>query len=86
MVKEGSVVYVRYLDHVLFRNTNSASLKPAVRETVGWLIKESTDAVWLLWDRSMRKLPHEESQPYESGLIILKSDILELKELKPVDS
>ena len=81
-VKEGTIVYIRYLDHVLFRNVNSSLYKPAERETVGWLVKGNDKAVWILWDRSLNRLPQERTKPEESGLVLLKSGILELKLLE----
>jgi hypothetical protein len=36
-VPAGSIVYVRYKDHVLYRNQPSAVEDAAERETVGWL-------------------------------------------------
>ena len=77
----GALVYVRYLDHVLFRNADAGLFKPALRETVGWLHCETADAVWLLWERSVKPLPHERSPDEESGLVLLKSDIVEIRRL-----
>jgi len=77
----GSIIYVRYYDHVLFRSADPGLFQPAVRETVGWLIKENDAAVWILWDRSMEPLPHERVPASESGLVILKSDILEMRKI-----
>ena len=82
MVKEGSLVYIRYRDHVLFRNADPNIYRPAVREVVGWLVKENDEAVWILWDRSVCRLPHERIRAEESGLVILRSDILELRRLE----
>jgi hypothetical protein len=82
MAKPGSIVYVRYRDHVLFRNAEAGLYRPAVREAVGWLIKENEEAVWILWDRSVVRLPHERIHAGESGIVILKSDILEMRRLE----
>jgi hypothetical protein len=79
--QEGFIVYVRYLDHVLFRNTDPCLLKPALRETIGWLHKENRKAIWLLWDRSVKPLPHERTPAKEAGLVLLKSDIVEMRKL-----
>lgn len=76
------LVYIRYKDHVLFRNSDSSLYKPSTRETVGWLMKENDVAVWILWDRSVEPLPHERVPASESGLVILKSDILEIRKLE----
>lgn len=63
--KQQCVVHVVYRDHILFRNTDSALFNPPVRETLGWLIKENNDAVWILWDRSITPVAYEKSQ-YEN--------------------
>jgi hypothetical protein len=74
------LVYVRYLDHVLFKNSNHSSLSPVLRETVGFLTKQTNEAIWVLWDRSVMKTP-EEQPSSESGLIILRSDIKEIRKI-----
>jgi hypothetical protein len=79
--EQAFIVYLRYIDHVLFRNTNPCLLQPALRETVGWLFKENEQAVWILWDRSVKPLPHERTPAKESGLVLLKSDIVEMRKL-----
>jgi len=77
------LVYVRFLDHVLFRNTReSRRIRPVVRETIGWLVEDRDDYIRLLWERSVKKLPQERSQDRISGMIILKPLILEIKEVK----
>jgi hypothetical protein len=76
------LVHIRYRDHVLFRDADPSLYRPAIRECVGWVIKENDEAVWVLWDRSVEPLPHETMRPEESGLVILKSDILELRRLE----
>lgn len=54
-------------------------MKPSIREVVGWLVHETLEAVYICCDRSVDPLPCE--KPSESGLVILKSDILERKEI-----
>ena len=76
------LVYIRYKDHLLFQATNPKDLVPIERECVGWIEKESSDAVCILWDRSVIKLPNEIIHPQGSGLVILKSDILELTQIE----
>lgn len=75
------LVYIRYRDHLLFKNLNPDNHFPSERECVGWVWKETSDAVWILWDRSVTPLPYERVRPRETGLVILKSDILEVREL-----
>ncbi|MEM2027549.1 MAG: hypothetical protein QXT30_07325, partial [Candidatus Bathyarchaeia archaeon] len=67
-----------YLDHVLFRNSKHSLLSPIVRETVGWIVKESDKALWILWDKGADKSEFS----FESGLVILKSDILEMRNVR----
>jgi len=78
--KPGQLVYVRYRDHVLFHNTDPTLLGPCVREVVGWLARETEDAICLCFDRTVGTLPGELPSK-GSGLIILKSDILEGREI-----
>ena len=74
------LVYVRYRDHILFRNSNPRLYFDVnLRETVGWLIFDSDEFLCISNDRSVSPLPYEAC---ESGLSILKSDIIELKEIK----
>ena len=79
-VPSGSIIYIRYLDHVLFKKCNHSDMKPSVREVVGWVVLETTDAMYICCDRSVNPLPFE--KPSESGLVILKSDVLERREIE----
>ena len=69
------LTYVRYRDHVLFKKCDHSDMKPSVREVVGWLLCETSEAIYICCDRSVEPLPDE--RPSESGLIVLRSDILE---------
>ncbi len=79
--KIGFLFYVRYLDHVLFKNVDSELCKPVVREVVGWLVKENDEAIWIVCDRSVEKVSNQIVRACESGLVILKSDMLEMKKI-----
>jgi len=81
MTKSEGLVYVRYRDHLLFRNIDSNMIGPCVREVVGWLIRETEDALVLCFDRTVGNLPYEVPSK-ESGLIILKENILERREIE----
>jgi hypothetical protein len=74
-----SLIYLKYMDHVLFRKCDHSDMKPSVREVVGWLVLETNDAIYICCDRSVEPLPCE--KPSESGLVILKSDVLERREI-----
>ena len=71
------LVYVRYKDHVLFRNSDPKLYSNSnIRETVGWQIHETDEVLFLTHDRSVQPLSNEVC---ETGLIILKSEILEIR-------
>ena len=80
MTEKPSLVYVKYVDHVLFRNVDPNLLKPCIREVVGWLVRETDEVLCLCHDRAIELLPFEKHS--ESGLIILKSDVLERREIE----
>ena len=74
------LVYIRYRDHVQCWNTDPTLVFDVnVREAVGWLSQEEDDFLVLTSDRSSESLPYEIR---ENFLIIIKSDILEKREIK----
>lgn len=74
------LVYIKYKDHVLFRNSNpKLYFDVHVREAVGWLIYDSDESLCISNDRSVQHIPYEAC---ESGFSLIKSDIIELKEIK----
>ena len=75
-----SLVIVIYNDHIEFRNSShKLYFDPIIREAVGWLLLETDEHIMLLYDRSVDLIPNEAP---ESGLIIVKSAIVELREIK----
>lgn len=80
--KIGFLFYVRYLDHVLFKNVDSGLCKPVMREVAGWLVKENDEALWIVCERSVEKVYAQKVEARESGLVILKSDLLEMKKIE----
>jgi hypothetical protein len=79
--KERGLVYVRYRDHVLYHNSNPENFSPQTRETVGWLVYKSLDYITISWDRSAEPPTLKDGGPKASGLVLLRSDILELRKL-----
>ena len=75
----GSAVYIRYRDHVLYRNTPEALENAAERETIGWLTQENKELVCIQHDRTIESLQHEGGTA--TGLVILKNHILEIRAL-----
>jgi len=72
------VVYVKFLDHVIFKDS-SAIAKPIIRETIGWLIREDKSFITLLWVREDNCSPQLRRA---TGITILKSDIIEVREVR----
>jgi len=81
MITAGSLVLVRYLDHVLFKDVDPSLYRPWTRETVGWLDYEDSDHVRIVWERFAMPDPPNESKPRATGLLILKKAILEIRTL-----
>jgi len=77
----GFLFHVRYLDHVIFKNVDSELCTPVMRELVGWLVKENDEAMWIVCDRSVERVSAQKVQACESGMVILKSDLLEIKKI-----
>ena len=78
-IPKGSAVYIRYRDHVLFRNTPEALENVAERETIGWLTQENRELVCIQHDRTTENL--EYACGTASGLVLLKSCIIEIRAL-----
>jgi hypothetical protein len=76
------VVFVRYLDHVAYSRTSALVMKPQVREAVGWLVYECEYYITITWDRDSGPPTIKGGDPKASGLVLLKSDVLELKRLR----
>ena len=74
------LIHVIYWDHLEFNNSSHKLYsKCNIREAVGWLILETDKYIVILYDRSVERQPNEHQ---ESGLILIKSDIIELREIK----
>lgn len=82
MAKPKSLVYVRYEDHVLYHRGDPTAMKPQTRECVGWLVYEGNDYIIICWDRDAGAPTFKGGDPKASGLVILRSDIRELRRLK----
>jgi hypothetical protein len=75
----GSPVYVRYKDHVLFKNVQQPVEEAVERETVGWLAKQTDEIMLIEHDRI---IPNPRiTSGKSSGVIVLKSCVLEMRRL-----
>ncbi len=77
--KKIALIFVKYKDHVLFRNCDSSKIKPAIRTVVGWVVFENAEGLVICSDLPVKRSTSEKS--LESGFLILKSDIIERHEL-----
>ena len=77
--ERGDVIYVMYKDHVLYHRAQPESLKPQVRECVGWLVYDCAEYIILSWVRDAGPPTLKGGDPKASGLVVLRSNILEMK-------
>jgi hypothetical protein len=80
--KLDSIVYVRYLDHVIFSRCEPLIMRPQTRETVGWLNYECEDYIVLSWDRDAEPPTLKGGGLKASGLVLLRTAILEFEKLQ----
>ena len=76
------LIFVRYRDHVLYNRSSAVAMQPQIREAVGWLVYDCELYVILSWDRDAEPPTLHGGDPKASGLVLLKSDILDLQRLK----
>ena len=69
----GSPVYVRYKDHVLFKNLEQPLEEAVERETIGWLSKETSRIILVEHNRTTPNLQPCNGQSI--GLVTLKNCI-----------
>jgi hypothetical protein len=75
----GFAVYVRYKDHVLFKNIQQPIAEAVERETIGWLTKQNDEIMLIEHDRTIPNAQIPSGQG--NGVIILKSCIIEIHKL-----
>jgi hypothetical protein len=75
----GSAVYVRYKDHVLYKNIEDPATEAVERETIGWLTKQTDEIMLIEHDRTISNGQIPSGQG--SGVIIMKSCITEMRKV-----
>ena len=65
-------IYVRYKDHVIFKNISAPSPIAVVRETIGWVKQQNDELLLIEHDRA---IPSQGKTV--NGIIILKNCIVE---------
>ena len=72
--------HITYYDHVLFKNCDPNQIKPAIRQTIGWITFENQQAIIVSSDISAKLLKHEKIK--DSGMLILKNLIIKRTSLE----
>jgi hypothetical protein len=75
------LIFVRYVDHVLYNRSSALAMQPQIREAIGWLIYECNQYITLCWDRDAEPPTLHGGDQKASGLVLLKSDITALERL-----
>ena len=79
-IHSNRLVYFRYLDHAeVYNATIKSPLNIITREAIGWIIFENDLFLVLISNRSIDLSINEARF---NALVIIKSDILELREIK----
>jgi len=73
------LVYVQYVDHVVFHRAIAEEMIPQIRETVGWLSSETDLYITICYDRDTAPPTLKGGDAKASGLVLLKSAILAIK-------
>lgn len=76
---DNRLIYIKYRDHVFFHRSDPLVLLPQVRECIGWLVYNATDYIIVSWDRDVSGPSIKGGDPKASGLVLLRSDILEMR-------
>ena len=66
-------VYVKYRDHVFFKNVESPTAEAIIREALGWVKEENDEVMLIECDRPLLKC-----QSGFNGVIVLKNCIVSL--------
>jgi len=78
---EYRIVMVRYRDHTLFKRVEVESIRPVVRQCIGWLVYETEDYMVVVSDvRWENGIVLDRSS---TGLVLVKSGVVEVVELEP---
>jgi hypothetical protein len=81
-----NVVFVQYRDHVMYNRASALMMQPQTREAVGWLIYENETYIIISWDRDAGPPTLHGNDAKASGLVLLKSDILNWAKFYPEPS
>jgi len=80
--ENGRLVRVKYIDHAIFLNVPSRGVEPTVRESVGWLVEDGECYLKIVWDRRSSSKPISKAKERDSGIVLMKSLVLKVEEVK----
>jgi hypothetical protein len=80
----GRLFYAKYLDHCWFRNADPKLVKPVIQEAWGLLEEETSDHIKLI-AASYKDPTARRNASRATGLVILRSTIIELRSLDTED-
>ena len=82
---KAKLVYVRYVDHVLYNRTSALAMYPQVREAVGWVVYDCENYLTLCWDRDAGPTTLHGGDP-KAWASLIKSDIIAIKGIESVST
>ncbi len=77
----GSLVVVRYRDHVRFENADASFYKPWILEAVGWVDGQNEDYIRIVNERYPEPRASGSARLRSTGVSIIKSTIVELRRI-----
>ena|SRR5947209_7155789 len=80
-LEKGSLVIVRYRDHVRFENADSNLYKPWTLEAVGWVDHEDSDCIRIVNERYSEPRASGKAQLRSTGVSIVKSTIVDVRKI-----
>lgn len=81
IVSLGSLVYVRYQDHVLFKDCDSSKYFPWIRETIGWLDYDDEKSIRIVWERYAESFDNETVRMKSTGISLVKNAVMEIRKV-----
>lgn len=75
----GDMIYIRYLDHLLFRNLDLHAAKPITQEAWGRLEYNGPDYIRLVVGRYQEPSNDGKRRTKGTGFVILRKNILEIR-------
>ena len=78
-ISRNNLIYIRYRDHVLFKDGDASEYQPWIRETVGWLDYQDEEFVRIVWERFPEPSSPEKARLRSTGLAIDRRNILEMR-------